>query len=256
MNMTGEQWLEQYFRPAVSRVDKSESMAVRVDSWQVHGSRLAAQVEALGDTGVLTDVQESAALDALEAAGILPRLESRSVRMSSESIHVGMAVREGSAVAAPAAQPGAPRLLGVLAGPRELGQLDGRPVVLVSAELWSDRFLLDFHTDPGPEFRASRARTTREHLDWMRRVRRGQPADRPANTRVPSPLDVLEWDLRDEHGTAYRRSGGGSEASDFVVRLRAQWSPAPPVGVENLTLIATDGAGSVVFTTEVPRPPG
>jgi hypothetical protein len=245
MSITGEQWLDRVFRPAVSIADSARGMVVKVDPMKVLGGRLAAQVEALGDTGVLTDAQERAALDALEAAGILPELESRTASMSAGADQMTITP----------ALDGPPRLLGVLAGPRELGRLDGRPVVLISAELWSDRFLVDLYADPGPEFRAGRARATREQLDWMRRLRRGEGTDRPGGTRVTPRLHALTWELDDQHGTDYRTAGGGSEASDYIARRQLQWSPAPWVGVETLTLRAVDDDGEVVFTAQVPRPP-
>lgn len=243
MSLTGEQWLDQFFRPSVSVADGARGLVVLVDPMRVLGSKLAAQVEALGDTGVLTDEQVSAALDVLEAAGILPELESRSASMSS---HIEITP----------APDGPPRLLGVLPGPRELARLDGRPVVLISAELWSDRFIVDVYADPGPQFRAGRARATREQLDWVRRLRRGERADHPGGAHAAPRLHELTWELQDEQGTEYGRNGGATaEASDYIARRRLQWSMAPWVGAETLTLLATDGDGSVVFTADIPRPP-
>jgi hypothetical protein len=147
--LSGEQWLTQVFRPAVagvSRARRERSVGVvSVDPLRMVGGRLAAQVEALGDTGVLTDEQERAALDTLEQAGIMPETRSASAAMSSSvpaGVFAPVPVRTGSApvVVRESAEPlDPPMLRGVLAGPRQLGQLDGRPVTLISAELWSDR---------------------------------------------------------------------------------------------------------------------
>src|SRR2546423_9074591 len=87
--LSGEQWLAQVFRPAVagvSRARRERSVSVvSMDPLRMLGSRLAAQVEALGATGVLTDEQESAALDALEEAGIMPEIRSVSFSASSST---------------------------------------------------------------------------------------------------------------------------------------------------------------------------
>ncbi|WIX98424.1 hypothetical protein QRX60_30700 [Amycolatopsis mongoliensis] len=198
---------------------------VSVDPLRMVGSRLAAQVEALGDTGVLTDEQERTALDTLEKAGIMPEIRTTSAATSS-SMAAGafapVAVRAGSApvVAREPAEP--PTLRGVLVGPRPLGQLDGRPVTLISAELWSDRFLVDLYTNPGPEHRDRRAQAAREHLEWMKRQCRGQATERPGRAFVGSALIDLTWEVRDEQDTAYRRTGGSAESGDHLDRQRMQ----------------------------------
>jgi hypothetical protein len=257
VTLSGEQWLEQVFRPAVAAVERARSAGVvPVDSLRVLGGRLAAQVEVLGDTGVLTDEQERTALGALEKAGIMPEVRSTSASASVSGTGVAMpvAVRAGSAPVAARQPDEPPRLRGVLAGPRRLGQLDGRPVTLISAELWSDRFLVDLYTDPGPEYRDRRTRATREHLEWLRRQRRGQAVERPGAALVASPLQNLTWKLQDEHGTEYHRTGGSAEAEHHLDRQRMRWSPAPPVHTEHLTLLATDATGAVVLNAEIPVP--
>ena len=247
--MTGEQWLERVFTPTVTAVRQAGSTA----PLRALGSRLAAQLEALGDTGVLTDEQERTALDALDEAGILPEIQSVSISTSGSASEVpAVAVRAGSAPVA-AQQPTEPtRLRGVVAGPQSLGQLDGRPVTLVSAELWSDRFLVDLYTDPGPEYRSRQARANRERLEWIRRQRRGQAVQRPAP--IVSPLHDLTWRLQDEHGTEYHQTGGSAGAEHHLDRQRTQWSPAPPPHCERLSLLATDTAGAVVLDVEIPVP--
>ncbi len=224
------------------------------------GGRIAAQVEALGDTGVLTDEQERAALDTLEEAGIMPEIRSVSTATSSSTAagaFAPVAARTGSApiVVRESAEPlHPPTLRGVLAGPRPLGQLDGQPVTLISAELWSDRFLIDLYTNPGPEHRDRRARATREQLEWTKRERRGQATDRPGRAIAGSPLADLTWELREEQGTTYRRTGGSAESGDHLDRQRMQWSPAPPARSERLTLLATDTTGTIVLNAEIPIP--
>ncbi|MFJ1764740.1 hypothetical protein ACIOD2_30755 [Amycolatopsis sp. NPDC088138] len=255
MKLSGEQWLAQVFRPAVAGVSRARSAGVvSVDPLRLLGSRLAAQVEALGDTGVLTDEQESAALDALEEAGIRPEVRSVSTSASATSSFAPVAVRAGSAPVVAPEPLDPPTLHGVLVGPRQLGQLGGRPVTLISAELWSDRFLVDLYTDPGPEHRDRRARAAREHLEWMKRRRRGQAGERPGRAVAGSPLADLAWELRDEPGTAYRRTGGSAESGDHLDRQRMQWSPAPPAHSGRLTLLATDTAGTIVLDAEIPIP--
>lgn len=262
--LSGEQWLAQVFRPAVAgmgraRRDRSVGV-VSVDPLRLVGARLAAQVEALGDTGVLTDEQERAALDTLEEAGIMPEARSVSTAMSSSmatSSFAPVAARAGStpvAVREPAEPLDPPTLQGVLVGPRQLGQLDGQPVTLISAELWSDRILIDLYTNPGPEHRDRRARAAREQLDWMKRQRRGQATERPGRVVLGSPLADCTWELRDEQGTAYRRTGGSAESGDHLDRQRMQWSPAPPAHSERLTLLATDTTGTTVLNAEIPIP--
>ncbi|WP_086864203.1 hypothetical protein [Amycolatopsis lexingtonensis] len=228
---------------------------VSVDPLRLLGSRLAAQVEALGDTGVLTDEQESAALDALEEAGIRPEIRTVSASSSSSTAtgaFAAVAARAGSApvVAREPLEP--PTLRSVLAGPRQLGHLGGRPVTLISAELWSDRFVVDLYTNPGPEHRDERVRASREQLEWIKRQRRGQATERPGRVVVGSPLADLTWELRDEPGTAYRRTGGSAESGDHLDRQRMQWSPAPPAHSGRLTLLATDTTDAIVLDAEIP----
>jgi hypothetical protein len=256
VTLSGEQWLEQVFRPAVAAVERVRSAdVVTVDPLRVLGGRLAAQVEALGDTGVLTDAQERSALDALEEAGIMPEVRTVSASSSGPGAALPVAVRAGSAAPVAAHQPAeAPRLRGVLAGPRRLGHLDGRPVTLVSAELWSDRVLVDLYADPGQEYRDRRTRATREHLEWLRGQRRGHAAERPRSALVASPLQDLTWTLQDDHGTEYHRTGGSAEAEHHLDRQRLRWSPAPPAHAERLTLLATDATGTVVLDAELPVP--
>lgn len=252
--------MAQVFRPAVagvSRARRERSVGVvSVDPVRLLGSRLAAQVEALGDTGVLTDEQESTALDLLDEAGIGPEIRSVSSSTAAGAF-APVAVRAGSApvVAREPAEPlDPPTLRGVLVGPRQLGHLGGRPVTLISAELWSDRFLVDLYTNPGPEHRDRRARAAREQLEWMKRQRRGQATERPGQAVVGSPLADLTWELRDEQDTAYRRTGGSAESGDHLDRRRMQWSPAPPAHSGRLTLLATDTTGTIVLNTEIPIP--
>jgi hypothetical protein len=123
-------------------------------------------------------------------------------------------------------------------------------VTLVAAELWSDRFLVDLYTDPGPEYRSRQAQANRQHLEWIRRQHRGQAAERPP--RVASPLANLTWTLRDDHGTEYHQTGGSAGSERHLDRQRTQWSPAPPANCERVTLRATDTTGAVVLTLEIP----
>jgi hypothetical protein len=242
VTLSGEQWLAQVFRPvvaAVNRVRRAQSTA----SLGPLG-RLAAQVEALGDTGVLTDEQEREAMAALEDAGFTQEVTSVS-SSASASARVGPAADEPT---------GPPVLVGVLAGPRRLGHLDGRPVTLISAELWSDRFLFDLYTDPGQEYRDRQALATRERLERVIRQRRGQPTEGLRGAAPQSPLQELSWRLRGEGGVEYRQSGGSSEAGAHLDRRQLRWSPAPPPGSERLTLIATDTTGTVVLDVEIPVP--
>ncbi|GAB3165283.1 hypothetical protein GCM10027258_87940 [Amycolatopsis stemonae] len=252
--LSGEEWLARVFRPAVAGVSRAQPVGtVSVDPLRLLGSRLAAQVEALGDTGVLTDEQERAALAALEKAGIRPEVRSMSASASSSaSTGAFAAVRAG---AAPVKPPAPPTLQGVLAGPRQLGRLDGRPVTLISAELWSDRIVVDLYTNPGPEHRDRRAQAAREHLEWVKRQRRGQAGGRPARAPAGSPLADLTWELRDAPGTAYRRTGGSAESGDHLDRQRMHWFPAPPADFGRLTLLATDPTGTTVLDAEITVPP-
>jgi hypothetical protein len=122
--------------------------------------------------------------------------------------------------------------------------------MLVSAELWTDRFLVDLYTDPGQEYRAARTRATREQLAWMRDQRRGLAGERPSPARAGSPLQDLIWELRDEHGTDFRQTGTTTESGHYVDRRRMQWSPAPSSA--HLTLLATDATGAVVLNAALP----
>lgn len=249
MTLSGEQWLDRVFRPAVAVVNRARHDRVPIEPMRMLGGRLAAQVEALADTGVLTEAQERAAFSALDEAGIMPETRSQSTSFSTSSVTAPVAARTGSAAGA-VEEP--PALRNVLAGPRQLGEIDGRPVTLISAELWNDRFLVDLYTDPGPEYRATRSRATREQLEWMRDQRRGLAGDRPGPARAGSPLQDLTWELRDEHGTAFRQTGTSTESGHYLDRRQMQWSPAPTSA--QLTLLATDATGAVVLNAELPGP--
>jgi hypothetical protein len=108
MTLSGEQWLARFFQPVVAAGPS-----------RVLGARLAAQVEALGATGVLTGEQVRDALDVLEEAGVGP--EVRSVSTSTfTSADVPVAVRAGSIAPTPVVE-APPVFRGVLGGPRELG---------------------------------------------------------------------------------------------------------------------------------------
>jgi hypothetical protein len=252
MVLSGEQWLDRVFRPTVAAATRfrSEGMAPG-DALRLMGDRLAAQVEALGQTGVLSDEQERAARDALEEAGIAPEVRSVSFSASSRSVVAPTAVRVGSApvIARKPAEP--PVLRGVLAGPRPFGHLDGRPVTLVSVELWSDHLLIDLYTDPGPEHREQRKRHTRTRLEWVRSELRGLAPKGPAPRGLASPLQEFTWRLSDAHGTEYYRSGGTAEAHEHLDRQRLRWSPAPLPTVDHLTLHATDPTGAAAFTATI-----
>jgi hypothetical protein len=50
----------------------------------------------------------------------------------------------------------------------------------------------------------------------------------------------------------YRQTGGSGTSEGRVERQRTQWSPAPPVNTEHVTLRATDATGAVVLDAEIP----
>ncbi|HVV19693.1 MAG TPA: hypothetical protein VHF06_09675, partial [Pseudonocardiaceae bacterium] len=95
---------------------------------------------------------------------------------------------EGPAPAAAGPPDEPPTLLGVVAGPRQLGQVDGHPVELISVELRSDRFLVDLHTEA--------ARHTTNAVAEPRSI----PADRPHRMQW-SPAPSMALLARDAAGT-------------------------------------------------------
>src|SRR2546430_10077166 len=134
VTLSGEHWLARVFQPSVAgvnrvRLDRSLGV-VSIDPLRVLGGRLAAQVEALGDTGVLTEEQERAALDALENAGIMPEIQSRSVSASEVASAAFTAVRSGSSPAAAGKSAEPPALRSVLAGTPQIRHVDARAVTL------------------------------------------------------------------------------------------------------------------------------
>ena len=228
--LSGEQWLEQVFRPRVAGVAR---FLVRADShtagWtRQQGAVLMAQVSALVATGVLSDEQARSAFDLIDEAGIAPEIRSVSAS-GSASGSFAVPVRKGLPAGVPVTAPSAPpELLRVSPGPRPLGRLDGRPVTLVSAELWSDRFAIDFFTET----------STGNRRILMHR---------------PSRLQALRWELWDEIATAYGTAGGSGEWGEHLDRKRVSWQPAPPKDVEQVTLLAFDG-GDEVFSALIPVP--
>jgi hypothetical protein len=259
MVLSGGQWLDQVLRPRladVKRIRHDQASSTRLEDvlWRL-GARLASQVDALAATGVLTEEQERAASALIEDAGIMSETRSVSVSASSSSA-VAFAASSAAASVAPipvGVPSGPPTLLKVSPGPLPLGRFDGRPVTLVSAELWSDRFSLDFYTETSVESRLARREAGREHGEWIRRASRGEVAERP-RTAQRSPLRSLRWGLRDESGTAYVTGGSSGEWGDYVDRKRISWHPAPPRDIERVTLFATDGEGKEVFGAEISAP--
>ncbi len=254
--LSGQQWLDRVLLSTVAAVTHPRhDRPAPADALHALGSQLAAQVNALADTGVLNDEQERAALAALTDAGIMPEIRSVSASASASAGGTGAvaAVRAGSVPPVPTTTPaGPPTLSGVLAGPRPLGQLDGRAVTLISAELWSDRFLVSLCTETGQEYRDRRRQDTREHLEWMRRQRRGEAAERPGRTSAIPPLQALTWELRDEQATPYGLRGRSGESDEYLDLVRLRWYPPPASNTKRLTLVATDDSGMVAFTAEVP----
>jgi hypothetical protein len=235
VTLSGEQWLEQIFRPIV-----------RSGPSPVLGGRLYAQVQALGATGVLTASQVADAINALAEIGYTPELRSVTATAFGTGSTAAVAVREGTVVQPVVEEP--PVLRAVLGGPLRLGQFDGRPVTLVSVQLWSNRVVIDLFADPGPDYAARRAEAHRARLKQILSGRKDMP--RP----MVSPLQSLMWTLGDEHGTAYRVVGGSGHTDDHTDRRESQWSPAPPANTEHLTLRGTDPNGTVVLDIEVPVP--
>lgn len=260
MVLSGAQWLEQVFRPAVnSAVNAQKEQALPRQALGAAGARLLAQVEALADTGVLTAAQEDAARAALTAAGMLPRLETTTAWSSvSGSTGVATAVRAGEPPAIPAgpppAPPGPPELIAVLAGPRPLGRLAEAPVTLVTAELWRDEFAVDIYAEPGADFRAARRDHLRAWAEATRRRRRGEAVDVPVPAPPGSPLARLTWHLDDGRGTEYHRSGRSGHTGAGIDRIRLSWRPAPPPDIRQVTILARTPDGTVALRTEIPLP--
>jgi hypothetical protein len=258
--MSGEQWLERVFRPVVQQVVslRESQPDDTLPQWAVRwlGARLASQVEALKDTGVLSEDQERAARDSLDTAGMLPETRSQS-QWSSSTAFVAMARRGEEPQIPDGLAPvvtGPAELVGVLAGPRVLGMLDGRALTLVCVELWSHEVAVDLFTETSAEFRAERGHHERAREDAIRRERRGEAVDVPRRRHPDSPLGQLRWQLSDARGTEYHRAGGSGQTSHDLDRIRIVWRPAAPPGVRLLTLTAMGSDGVTVTRMEIPVP--
>jgi len=263
MTLSGEQWLDQVFRPKLADVQRVRAEQVGDgDALKALGGRLWAQVEALADTGVLTDDQERTALAALRGAELMP-----SVRVVSTSATATAGFATATAVSAvspptfsgevgprPDTAAGPPRLVGVQPGPFVLGLLGGNPVTLVAAEVWTGRIIVDIYTETSPEQRRARHEGEHEYLEWVRRQRRGEPGERPRHPRLTSPLQAARWELSDEPGTPYARSGGTGEWDDHLDRHRLYWQPAPPPGIRQVTLTAIGPDDTPLFGCAIPLP--
>ncbi len=263
MALSGEQWLDQVFRPKLADVQRVRAeRGADGDALKALGGRLWAQVEALADTGVLTDEQERTALAALRGAELMPsvRVVSTAATTTATASSFGAATAvsaptfSGEIHPLPEAAAGPPRLVGVQPGPFVLGLLGGNPVTLVAAEVWTGRIIVDLYIGTSPEQRRARHEGEHEYLEWVRRQRRGEPGERPRHPRLTSPLQAARWELRDEPGTLYARSGGTGEWDDHMDRQRLYWQPAPPPGVRQVTLAALAPDGAVLFTCAIPLP--
>ena len=83
MVLSGEQWLDEYFRPRLAAIDKQDGgHAALPEALRMLGGRLWAQVEALADTGVLNEQQERTALDLLRQAHLAPEIRSSGMSAS------------------------------------------------------------------------------------------------------------------------------------------------------------------------------
>lgn len=265
MALSGEQWLDQVFRPKVAVVQRARAgNAADGEALKALGGRLWAQVEALADTGVLTDEQERTALAALRGAEMMPVIRSVSVSAGASSgFTTGSPVAVASAFAGAEVHAaasdddvpaGPPRLVGVQPGPFVLGLLGENPVTLVTAEVWTARIIVDLYTGTSDTQRRARHEGEQEYMDWVRRQRRGEAGQRPRHPRLTSPLQAARWELRDEAGTAYSRCGGTGEWDDHLDRQRLYWQPAPPPDVRQVTLTASDAEGAVLFSCAIPLP--
>lgn len=266
MALSGEQWLDQVFRPKLADVRRVRAeQPGDGDALKALGGRLWAQVEALADTGVLTDEQERAALAALRGAELMPSVRVVSTSATATSgFSTATSVSSVSSVSPPTfsgelhplpeTAAGPPRLAGVQPGPFVLGLLGGNPVTLVAAEVWTGRIIVDIYIGTSPEQRRARHEGEHEYLEWVRRQRRGEPGQRPRHPRLTSPLQAAQWELRDEAGTAYARSGGTGEWDDHMDRQRLYWQPAPPPGIRQVTLTAVGPDGAPLFSCAIPLP--
>jgi len=260
MALSGEQWLDQVFRPKLADVQRVRAeQPADGDALKALGGRLWAQVEALADTGILSDEQERTALAALRGAELMPsvRVVSTSATATSEfstGAPVSAAMFTGEVHPLPATAAGPPRLVGVQPGPFVLGLLGSNPVTLVTAEVWTGRIIVDIYTGTSPEQRRARHQGEHEYLEWVRRQRRGEAGQRPRHPRLTSPLQAAQWELRDEPGTPYARSGGTGEWDDHMDRQRLYWQPAPPPGVRQVTLTAVGPDGTAMFSCAIPLP--
>jgi hypothetical protein len=264
MVLSGEQWLDEYFRPRIAAVQRNADEAP--ENHRRLGARLWSQVEALADTGVLTADQEKSALELLRQAHLAPEIRSSGMSASQSATTTEMTAVPVAMPAVSTSLAGPPppvrpevwttpaRLLGVLPGPRVLGQFEGHPVTLVAAELWNNRFVIDLYTGTTEQYRQARERSNRAHLDWMMRRRRGQDPGPAPPAHPQPPLQAARWELHDEHETRYRRSGGAGEWSDHLDRLRLHWHPAPPPEVRKVRLVASDPRGATMFGCLVPVP--
>ncbi|HKN53800.1 MAG TPA: hypothetical protein VJX66_14960 [Amycolatopsis sp.] len=263
MVLSGEQWLDEYFRPRLAAIDKQDGgHAALPEALRMLGGRLWAQVEALADTGVLNEQQERTALDLLRQAHLAPEIRSSGMSASQSggpTAAMPMPVVSTSLAGPPPPQrpdvwTTPPRLLGVLPGPHVLGQFQGHPVTLVAAELWNNRLVVDLYTGTTEEYRQARERSNRAHLEWMARRRRGQQTGEAPPGHPDPPMQAARWELHDEQGTRYRRSGGAGEWSDHLDRLRLHFHPAPPPDARKVHLRATDPRGTAMFGCLVPVP--
>jgi hypothetical protein len=141
--------------------------------------------------------------------------------------------------------------VGALSPARVLGYFEGIRVVLVSAELWTDRLFIRLCASQNERTRALDAQWAREFEQFTREVlaardrggaARPEPPEQPSEVLSRVPLIV-----RDEFGTAYRRKGvsAGGTGSEW----RAEWcfEPGVPAAATVLTVrLETSEASGLV----------
>lgn len=260
--MTGEQWLAQVVQPILDGLRRMDERRKADPDFRkaiaLTGARLAAQVEALADTGVLTEAEEAQTLASLQDAGLISeRLARTSSTWSSSTFTVRAAPALGheAMLSVPVEAPvGPPELVAVSPGPIGLGDLDGFPLTLVVLELWTDGLAVDMYAPTSREHRSAWQRSEREQHELARRRRRGEEVPETPYRSPPSPLANLHWSLRDEVNTEYYR-GGNSGHTDFGLdRIRIEWHPCPPPTVRQVRLRAAgdDDAEVVAATMRLP----
>jgi hypothetical protein len=229
--MDARQWLTNAFPPALER----ESLAYTNDADLLRGQLAALHDCELIDDGTHTDAQQR-----LEAA-----IENARYRVRFD-------IRPpGTADLTP---PPTVALKRVLAIAQPLADVDGRPFVLTSAELWSNGVDLFLAALPTLESQRHIRQREAELNEWARkrRERRSGEGTLSASQLRGNRMFDLNIRLHDDLDTSYHAMGGSAGGGRTEWRMHRRFEPGVPDNATRLTVELPKDDGNAVGAVHIP----